>query len=435
MAGTTNFPTSADDFATASPTNLGDADSTGRVHHQRHDDAEAALESIEGHLVNLRTDTIEPTGWVDKAHTTLSYNASTRVVTVTAGASGAVFWSGGVRYSIGANVAKTVTHTNVTGTHFVYFDSSTTLQVSTSAWTIDSTTVPTCAVYYNATAGAGVLFDERHGCTMDAATHKNLHQTRGSQIVSGFGISGYTLSPTSPSDAANDFDVATGVVADEDLQTTVPALSAGASAYRVWWRTGASGDWTWDTTTLPFTVGTTYVHYNQNTGSTWQKTELGNNNWVNMWVLATPSLTANHGLIVVMGQAVHTALVNAQAEAFSALALGTSPAWTEFAAVWRVTYRMSSGYTGATGRCRVESVTRVVGTAVSVNQTNIGSHAALSGLTGADVHPASSISADTTNFAGNLTVADDTVQKALDTLDNLTVSATAGLSPFLLMGS
>ena len=45
--GTTSFPTSADDFATTSPTNLGDSDSKGRTHSERHDDMEAAMEAVQ----------------------------------------------------------------------------------------------------------------------------------------------------------------------------------------------------------------------------------------------------------------------------------------------------------------------------------------------------------------------------------------------------
>jgi hypothetical protein len=47
MAGTTTFPGAVDDFATASPTNLGDADSKGRTHDERHDDMEAAMEAVQ----------------------------------------------------------------------------------------------------------------------------------------------------------------------------------------------------------------------------------------------------------------------------------------------------------------------------------------------------------------------------------------------------
>ncbi len=50
MAGTSNYPSSLDNFAAASPTNLGDNDTTGRNHAERHDDLEAAVEAIQGEL-------------------------------------------------------------------------------------------------------------------------------------------------------------------------------------------------------------------------------------------------------------------------------------------------------------------------------------------------------------------------------------------------
>ena len=43
----TNFPSSVDDFATTSPTNLGDDDSTGRTHSERHNDMESAMEAVQ----------------------------------------------------------------------------------------------------------------------------------------------------------------------------------------------------------------------------------------------------------------------------------------------------------------------------------------------------------------------------------------------------
>jgi hypothetical protein len=50
--GTTAFPGSVDDFATTSPTNTGDDDSTGRTHSERHNDTEAAMESVQTHALS-----------------------------------------------------------------------------------------------------------------------------------------------------------------------------------------------------------------------------------------------------------------------------------------------------------------------------------------------------------------------------------------------
>lgn len=53
MAGATNFPGSADDFAEASPTNLGTEDASGRTHSERHDDMEAAMEAVQAYVLAL----------------------------------------------------------------------------------------------------------------------------------------------------------------------------------------------------------------------------------------------------------------------------------------------------------------------------------------------------------------------------------------------
>jgi hypothetical protein len=47
----TNYPGSVDDFATTSPTNLADDDSTGRTHSERHNDIESAMEAVQSSLI------------------------------------------------------------------------------------------------------------------------------------------------------------------------------------------------------------------------------------------------------------------------------------------------------------------------------------------------------------------------------------------------
>lgn len=47
----TNFPASVDDFATTSPTNLADDDSTGRTHSERHNDMESAMEAVQSWVI------------------------------------------------------------------------------------------------------------------------------------------------------------------------------------------------------------------------------------------------------------------------------------------------------------------------------------------------------------------------------------------------
>ena len=50
MAGSSSYPGALDNFSALSPTNLGDNDSTGRNHGERHDDLEAAVEAVQAEL-------------------------------------------------------------------------------------------------------------------------------------------------------------------------------------------------------------------------------------------------------------------------------------------------------------------------------------------------------------------------------------------------
>lgn len=77
MPGSSAYPASLDNFAAASPTNLGDNDTTGRTHSERHDDMEAAVEAVQAELgtdpagasatVKARFDAIEANSWVTTA--------------------------------------------------------------------------------------------------------------------------------------------------------------------------------------------------------------------------------------------------------------------------------------------------------------------------------------------------------------------------------
>lgn len=371
--------------------------------------------------VQSQVDQLEPTGWADRTKTTLAYNPSTRVITLTDTGTGATFYSGAKRMNLAPSGVYTVTHANSTGIHFVYFDYSTglTLQSSTTPWSIDTTQVPVTAIYYNADTSDGVYLEERHGIQMDGKTHRYLHFTQGTKVESGFAISGYNLTPPVPADSDNDFSVATGAIDDEDLRTVVPALNGGTNAYRIWYRTGATGVWTWDTSSHPFTVGTSYAQYNDYNGSAWVKQELTSDKWVNFWVAATPALTPNQGILIVMGQNVYNDLPNALAEDLHEVDFGDLP-FTEFAALYKYTVRTNSSYT-TTGKARLEDVTKIIGqNLISTLGHNNGQHNDLTGRDGAEAHPASSIIVDTTTFNGELSAADSTVQAALQTLDDHT---------------
>jgi len=60
--------------------------------------------------------------------------------------------------------------------------------------------------------------------------------------------------------------------------------------------------------------------------------------------------------------------------------------------------------------------------------TGTNDHTQLTNRTSANQHPGSSVSLVTTNFDGNLSSADDTVQKAMETIDEMTASGTGDVT-------
>ena len=368
------------------------------------DDADAAAQ-----IATLGLDdrysrhTIEPTGIGTKTDVVVSFVAGTRTVTVAPAATNYTYWLNG--YPTVVSSSQNIVIPNLAGLHFIYFDDlSGVLTQSQTPWDL-LTTTPVTAVFWDAVNAKGVVLEERHGTVMDAATHTYLHTNEGTRVVSGFGASGYVLQ-SSASDADITPDIASGVLADEDLQTTTAALVAGAGVYRVWYRSGVGGAWTWDATSLPFTVGTTYIQYNLDTAGTWSKAEATNGQYVNIFVFGVPTITTGFDIAFIPGQTVHASLAAAQASQLSNQAFGSLP-FTEMAALYKITFRTSAAY-ATTGKVRIEEIIRIVGTSATIAAGSPNNHASLSGLSTAGAHPATAIS-----FTPTGTIAATDVQAAI----------------------
>lgn len=373
-------------------------------------------------LGEIKAATGDPIGMEDKTASTLALDPVTRTFTITPVSGSYFYWFKGTRVEV--STVKSVQFANTQGTWFFYFgDDQGTLVASLTPWSLKET-VPVMALLWDATDQKGIMLEERHGVVMDWATHLRLHSTDGTKIVSGFALSGYTLN--SQTDAATTPDVASGVLADEDLQTTLTALTAGVGAYKVFWRRGATGAWTWTDADFPFLhTAAGFLNYNQNTGATWQQTQMSSGQYVNMWLVAVPAADGV-GFGWVMGQRVHASLAAATQESINEVAFGTIP-FTEMAALYQITLRTNTAYTN-TGKCRIESVIKIVGSLVTLAQSGgTAYHPALGGLAEPSQHPSASISVDTATFTGALSAADDTAQKAFATLDDA-VAAKAALA-------
>lgn len=336
---------------------------------------------------NIYLNSYEPTGVVDKNDILVTYDAGTRIMTVAPVAGSFSYYSRGKIVTVSAP-ESTLAHANTTGVYFLYYDESGTLNFTSTMWNFTVGHVPIAYVYYNSAKVQGVLFDERHGCIMDQATHGEFHYTVGTYVREwGFAIADYTLQPNPPANSDNQFSIAQGDIADEDVISTLTALSA-AGPYAVWYRSGATGIWTFDDTrTFPF-MNSTYIQYNEDTGATFQLTQLANNNYMNMYILASPTMNKSdvHRFPIVVGQGIHTTLADAQAENIEDQALGDlAEIFVEVTSLYKITFRTNASYS-TTGKCRIASVQKVVSSKAQIIGATASNHSSLSGLTNDD-HP------------------------------------------------
>lgn len=328
---------------------------------------------------------------------TLTYNETTRTVTITpTGATFDIFISG-VKYTFSG--AQSIAHSATGSDQFVYFDASGVLTTGTSAWDI-LLHAPVCSIFQDVTNSRRIPFDERHHAGRDLYWHRNQHFAEGTKSTSGFTASGYTLN-NGASDGVLQIAIASGRVEDEDIRVDTQALPA-AGPYNLLYRSGASGDWLLTRTSiLPFFYSANRLQYNQNTGATWQLTNVTEDYFVNYWVFAltalpttsiTPTPSSTQQIVIIAGQAIYSTQALADAESVSALDYGSVP-FQEMAPLYRLTFKFNasnpSAYTN-TARTALTAISRVVGTYASVTATAQTDHGALTGLSDQD-HPASAI--------------------------------------------
>ena len=317
-----------------------------------------------------------PNGFENQTDSTITYDPSTRIFTIAPTVTSYNIWISGVRITYTTQL-QTLTHANTAGNYYFYFENGSGLLQSTSRPSYF--TSATCAVVTYLGSGIGFANEERHLCIMDPATHQELHTNIGMYRVSGCTIGGtYQLSPTVPTDATNQFTLTSGVVSDETLLTTISALSAGA--YNVTQLSGVSVAWTYSVLTVPlYYVTTGFIQYNQYTGGAWQMTPLANDRYVNYYVIAVPSFGSTTQIFIKSGQTVYNSLTSAQAETYSSL-VNSGYAPIEFVPLYQITYH-TGNYTGALGKCRIESVQQIVGSKATIAITaQINNHDSLLGL-------------------------------------------------------
>jgi len=299
--------------------------------------------------VNTVRPSSEPIGHENKADSVISFDEGSREFSIAPASTSYTVWCTGKRYV--KTTTESVTIPDTSGLYYIYFNSSGSLAYKTTFFTWDQDT-PTAYVYWNENDNKAYFFaDERHGVTLDWATHEYLHRTRGAAIANGFGANNYTLVGDGSLDAHAKIDIANGTFFDEDLQVDIEhASSPTANTWQQRLQSGAyipvfyrlNNHWTKDVATqFPVKNGGTLARFNLNTTGTWSASAIDNNKYGVMFVVATNNL--NEPIISIMGQAQYTDQGSAEASAWDELDLGGFPI-VEFRPLYKIVFQTANAY-------------------------------------------------------------------------------------------
>lgn len=311
----------------------------------------------------------EPTGFPNRTDSTVTFDPGTRTLTVapnTPTSSQFEYYVRGVKYTY--SVPQTVPIDDTEGLWHFYFDGYQlkTSQSFTSEIFLNSAYV--AILYWNASDNEAVYFgEERHGLTMDGATHRYLHNLNGAVYINGLGLGDFIVDETGNNDSHAHFSVADGTIYDEDIVHSIvngaPQFLSTIANLPVLYRLGAAGGWRKKTATTfpviyPGTVPTydltnTLLAYNDFDGTTWSLQEVGNGNYVLVHVLATNDI--NTPVVAILGTSEYNNKNSASDGARTELASLTGLPFAELVPLGTVIFEVSNGYTN-TVKARIVSV-------------------------------------------------------------------------------
>ena len=339
----------------------------------------------------IGTDTHEPTGFVSRLDSQVSFDNGTRTFTIEPVVDDFEYYISGIKFTKDAPDQVVIADTE--GLHYIFYDGdalTTLVNPTTSQVRMIITQLAIVSIiYWDATNNQQVLLgEERHGCTMDGETHLYLHNYLGAQWRSGAALNNLLTDESGDLDEHAQFGVEAGEVSDEDILLALASVGSTVGL-PVYYREGAGGLWRRELNPgfSLLTTGSGRLAWNEFTGGVWQKTEVTNNQFALVHVWAVNDV--DYPYIAVMGQnkyATRAAAAEGAQSELETLLLGALP-FVEFSAIATVIYQTNDGYGNA-----VKSRTREVETGVDYVDWRVSArfggagavtdHNSLSGLQG-----------------------------------------------------
>lgn len=320
-----------------------------------HDTADTLRKSIATKPVKHRFSILSTTGLPPL---TMSYDNSTRVLTLTPTGSSFSWWWYGIEH-VQSTPLVLPAHSAATGLYFASLDSLGAVTISTTPFDL-LRCVPIALFDRNSALGQTWVYPELHTDQITPLNHLARHTTVGTLMVhGGAAISGYTLNSDAP--ASVTYGIGSATLWDEDAKHTIAALADGGP-YQVRYRT-APGVWSWASgLSVPYRVGTTYITADI-AGVQTELNGAGVGQFVNYYVTLVPTLNGPQ-IVMIQGQAIHATEADAEAETWQSLDRTGLP-YVEFFPVWQITYKAQTSYTGVTGRVRMVRAAPVGATSAS----------------------------------------------------------------------
>lgn len=343
-------------------------------------------------LIEVHEVTSEPTGFVDRTDSDITFDDLTRTFSITT-VSGYEYYIHGTKYTIATD--KSIVIPNVDGSYFFFLDSLETLSYVTVFNTdLLRDYVFIASVNWSTTQSKILgLAEERHGITMDWATHSYLHTYVGARIRStDFTIGNFILSGNGSNDTQCQASIGNGTLTDEDINSVIthsdtPTLPfeqilSPVAELPIMHKIGSDTWYLDDATTDLVKVGTSRIQYNLFSG-TWSAVDVTDLHYVAMWVFATNF--RDQPVRVLLGQREDATLNEANTNnTYEALNL-TGLAIQEYKILYRLIFQTSDAYTN-TQKARL---VQVFDLRKSIDQgqtvtTATNNHALLVGLTNDD---------------------------------------------------
>ena len=288
-------------------------------------------------------DNLCPNGVVDRSETNPATINASREVSYTLTGAEFNYYSNSTKYT--RVTGDTITVPDVTGNYWVYYDDNGTLQyVNAFQDEIIQRWAFITEVYWNATLGKGIAFDERHGSDrVSTQWHQWTHEFIGARYKSGGGLNTLDTTGDGDTDSHAQFGVDAGEYRDEDIPHTLSAVLS-TTGLRGFYLNGI--DWEWDDPTgfnCKRFGPTSRLAFND-AGA---QTEVANNDFVLSHIFFTPIGGGEY--VYVQGQAQYTTLASARAGAdaeINALILSGLPS-PELKYIGNVIFQTGNGYGNA----------------------------------------------------------------------------------------